>query len=464
MAARPLVARQPNERLQALIQEAGCSNAGLARRVNMVGAERGLDLRYDKTSVARWLRGQQPRGRAPGIIAEALGRKLGRTVTIDEIGMANGKNLASGVGLQFSPTVLGAIEQVCELWRSDVGRRDFLSGSTVAASALVEPSRDWLITAADTQVARAAGSRVGVSDVEAVRAMTHALVELDHRFGSGHVRPVVVHYLNSVVSGLLSGSYREAVGRDLFAAVARLTELAGYMAVDTGQPGLAQRYYIQALRLAQAAGDRGYGGYVLAASMSHLAAQLGNPREIAQLARAAQEGARGRVTPRVEAMFFAAEARGHALLGDARTCQTVAGRALTALDAATPSSAEETGDDPVWIRHFDHAYLADELAHCHRDLGQAEAAARTAEESLEGHPESRARRRAIGLILLATAQVQQREVELACHTGTLAVELLTTVRSSRGAEYLEDFQARLEPYREEPAVREFGARLETQAA
>ncbi|MFB7175703.1 transcriptional regulator, partial [Streptomyces sp. NPDC056254] len=152
MAARPLVARQPNERLQALIQEAGCSNAGLARRVNMCGAEHGLDLRYDKTSVARWLRGQQPRGRAPGIIAEALGRKLGRTVTIDEIGMANGKNLASGVGLQFSPTVIGAIEQVCELWRSDVGRRDFLVGSSVAASALVEPSRDWLITGADTQV------------------------------------------------------------------------------------------------------------------------------------------------------------------------------------------------------------------------------------------------------------------------------------------------------------------------
>ncbi|MFF3978449.1 transcriptional regulator [Streptomyces sp. NPDC001828] len=460
MAARPLVARQPNERLQALIQEAGCSNAGLARRVNMVGAERGLDLRYDKTSVARWLRGQQPRGRAPGIIAEALGRKLGRTVTIDEIGMANGKNLASGVGLQFSPTVLGAIEQVCELWRSDVGRRDFLTGSTVAASALVEPSRDWLITGADAQVARNAGQRVGAADVEAVRAMTDALVRLDHQFGAGHVRPVVVHYLNSVVSGLLAGSYRESVGRQLFAAVARLTELAGYMAVDTGQPGLAQRYYIQALRLAQAADDRGYGGYVLAASMSHLAAQLGNPREIAQLARAAQEGSRGRVTPRAEAMFYAAEARGHALLGDARTCQAVAGRALTALESADPDS----GDDPSWIAHFDHAYLADELAHCHRDLGQSEAAARRAEESLSGHPETRARRRAIGLVLLATAQVQQREVEEACATGTRAVELLATLRSNRGADYLEDLQVRLEPYGDEPAVREFGERLEVQAA
>ncbi|MEV6795504.1 transcriptional regulator [Streptomyces sp. NPDC051320] len=462
MAVRPLVARQPNERLQALIQEAGCSNAGLARRVNMVGAERGVDLRYDKTSVARWLRGQQPRGRAPGIIAEALGRKLTRTVTIDEIGMADGKNLASGVGLQFSPTVLGAIEQVCELWRSDVGRRDFLSGSTVAASALVEPSRDWLITGTDPQVARATGARVGASDVAAVQATTAALTDLDHRFGSGHVRPIIVHYLNSVVSGLLAGSYRDAVGRELFAAVARLTELAGYMAVDTGQPGLAQRYYIQALRLAQAAGDRGYGGYVLAASMSHLAAELGNPREIAQLARAAQEGARGRVTPRAEAMFLAAEARGHALLGDARATEAAAGQALAAMDRA--DSATRSGDDPAWIAHFDGAYLADELAHCHRDLGQGAACARRAEESLSGLPETKTRRRGIALTLLATAQVQQREIEQACRTGTRAVELLGTVRSSRGAEYLEDLRLRLEPYGEEAPVRELGARMDLQAA
>ncbi|MDJ0385643.1 transcriptional regulator [Streptomyces sp. G-G2] len=460
MAARPLVARQPNERLQALIQEAGCSNAGLARRVNMCGAEHGLDLRYDKTSVARWLRGQQPRGRAPGIIAEALGRKLGRTVTIDEIGMANGKNLASGVGLQFSPTVIGAIEQVCELWRSDVGRRDFLSGSTVASSALVEPSRDWLITGADAQVARTGGSRVGMSDVEAVRATTDALTELDHRFGSGHVRPVVVHYLNSVVSGLIGGSYREPVGRALFAAVARLTELAGYMAVDTGQPGLAQRYYIQALRLAQAAGDRAYGGYVLAASMSHLAAELGNPREIAQLARAAQEGTRGQVTPRAEAMFYAAEARGHALLGDARATAVLSSRAVTALERAEP----ESGDDPVWIQHFNEAYLADELAHCHRDLGQADAAGRRAAEALRALPQTKARRRAIGMLLLATSQVQRREIEQGCHTAAQAVELLAGLRSNRGSAYLDDFRARLDPYREEAAVREFSARLETQVA
>ncbi len=194
--------------------------------------------------------------------------------------------------------------------------------------------------------------------------------------------------------------------------------------------------------------------------MSHLAAQLGNPREIAQLARAAQEGARGRATPRVEAMFRAAEARGHALMGDAGAAQEAAGRAIDAMEAADPAS----GDDPVWIAHFDEAYLADELAHCHRDLGQAEAAARCAREALAGHPESRVRRRAIGYVLLATAQVQQREVEQACTTGLKAVELLDGLRSHRGAEYLEDFQQRLEPYQEEPVVREFGARMALPAA
>jgi hypothetical protein len=133
----------------------------------------------------------------------------------------------------------------------------------------------------------------------------------------------------------------------------------------------------------------------------------------------------------------------------------------TASDAGSGSGS---GDDPVWIAHFDEAYLADELAHCHRDLGQAEAAERCAREALAGHPEGRVRRRAIGFVLLATAQVQKREVEQAVHTGMKAVELLGGLRSNRGAEYLEDFQQRLEPFGEEAVVREFGARLELRAA
>ncbi|MGK5533560.1 transcriptional regulator [Streptomyces sp. URMC 129] len=466
MTARPLIARQPNERLLTLIREAGCSNAGLARRVNMCAAERGFDFRYDKTSVARWIRGQQPRGRAPEVIAEALGRKLGRPVTVDEIGMGTTRQLTSSVGLHFAAGLAESLEQATELWRSDVARRETggegqngqnpyaPGGSSVAPAALVEPSRDWLITPADAEVARSSGPRVGSADVKAVLDTTTALITLDRRWGAGHVRPVVVHYLNSVVAGLLDGSYRESVGRELFFAAARLTELAGYMAVDSGLPGLAQRYYIQALRLAQASGDRGFGGYVLAAGMSHLAAELGNPREVIQLARAAQEGSRGRITPRAEALFLAAEARGYAQLGDQEGCRRAAAGALAALDRSDPDS----GDDPSWITHFDAAYLADELAHCHRDLGQGRAAQRRAAEALSGHPETRARRRVIGLLILATGQLQEGELDQACQTASEAGTLLDGLRSGRGTDYFEDFRSRLTPHRNEPTVRDFTAR------
>ncbi len=95
--------RGPNEKLGAVLALAGISNAGLARRVNDLGAQRGLTLRYDKTSVARWVsKGMVPQGAAPHLIAAAIGQKLGRPVPLHEIGLADA-DPAPEVGLAFSP-------------------------------------------------------------------------------------------------------------------------------------------------------------------------------------------------------------------------------------------------------------------------------------------------------------------------------------------------------------------------
>jgi hypothetical protein len=454
MAARRAAARPPNERLRALIEEAGCSNVGLARLVNRDGAERGLDLRYDKTSVTRWLRGQQPRGTAPLVIAAVLSRELGREVSVQDIGMARGRGPeVSETGLLFAPTPAEARERAIELWRGDAEGRTAQNGTRLSVAALLGPSRDWLIAARDPDPAHAGAPPVDAADVELVDAATRHIADLDHRFGGGHVRPLAVQYLAGTVTELLKGGYDGAVGRQLYAAAARLTELAGYTAYDCGRPGLAQRHYIQALRLSQAAHDRGYGGYVLAAGMSHLAAALGHPREVAQLARAAQEGARGRTGPELQACLHAAEARGHALLGDARACNQAAGRAVEAL--ARPGS----GEPPHWIAHFDRARLAGELAHCHLDLRQPGSAARRAEEALAGTPEHRPRRRAVNLLLLATAQVQTGEVERGCATARQAVALLFRLRSALATAHLNAFRARLRDFPGVPAVRDFEDRL-----
>ena len=67
---------QPNVLLDALLDEAGMSHAGLAAHVNQAGRARGLALRYEHTAVARWLKGQRPRGQVPDLICEVLGGRL----------------------------------------------------------------------------------------------------------------------------------------------------------------------------------------------------------------------------------------------------------------------------------------------------------------------------------------------------------------------------------------------------
>jgi hypothetical protein len=91
---------EPNDALASLIREAdsraGCSWAGLARRVNDLGAQQGLALRYDYTAVHRWVkRGETPRAPVPGLVAQALSEKLGRPVNAAEFGMSDDVSLAS---------------------------------------------------------------------------------------------------------------------------------------------------------------------------------------------------------------------------------------------------------------------------------------------------------------------------------------------------------------------------------
>ena len=73
-------------------------------------------------------------------------------------------------------------------------------------------------------------------------------------------------------------------------SVAEATLLAAWMSYDSApRSALAQRYFIQALALAQAGGDRLLGASILDA-MSHQATYTGRFGEAASLARAARTG------------------------------------------------------------------------------------------------------------------------------------------------------------------------------
>ncbi|MFF9203055.1 regulator [Streptomyces sp. NPDC014986] len=488
MTERP-AQRTPNRQLAALIAEAGFSNAGLARRVDQLGLEHGLDLRYDKTSVTRWLRGQQPRGTTPALIAEVFTRRLGRRLTAQDLGLDACAPVYAG--LEFAASPEEAVDIVSGLWRKDSGSHAELRKIAFTSAGLVVPSRDWLIGRADEKVARAEppprvpaqsrpaprlpgpaelaarrrgaaergpGHRVTGGDVAALRSVGELFRTLDDAYGGGHARQALVRYLEHECEPMLRGTYGEQTGRRLFAAAAELTRLAGWTSYDIAAHGLAQRYFVQALRLAQAAGDRPYGAYVLV-TMSRQAVYLGHGREAVQLARVAQQGAGGSAPPAVQALLHAAEARGHAVLGEVRACTAALVRAERALESARPPGDEV----PPWARFFDEAQLADEFGHCHRDLQQFRAAAQHAERSLQLRAPGYARSRLFCRVVLATARLGLGELDQACQLAAEAAAQAAEMRSVRAVEYVRDFERRLEPYRDAAPVRTYRDKVATYA-
>ncbi|MFE3830501.1 regulator [Streptomyces sp. NPDC059092] len=559
MSERP-PQRTPNRQLAALIAEAGFSHAGLARRVDQLGLEHGLDLRYDKTSVTRWLRGQQPRGTTPALIAEVFTRRLGRRLSAQDLGLDACAPVYAG--LEFASTPEEAVDIVGGLWRKDSGSHNELRKIAFTPAGLVVPSRDWLIGRADERVAhpglaaagpggpagsgpalpagpvpsagpgglagtagsvtsvgaapgrasglvpqrpgrgpgstrvpaqaqahapgrpsspapgsapspvpaarfsppvpssvprprteRAVGQRVTAGDIEALRSVGDLFRTLDHAYGGGHARQALVRYLEHEAEPMLRGLYGETTGRRLFAAAADLTRLAGWTSYDIAAHGLAQRYFVQALRLSQAAGDRVYGSYVLI-TMSRQAVYLGHGREAVQLARVAQQGVGGSAPPVVQALLHSAEARGHGVLAEARACAASLLRAERALDAARPG--DET---PSWARFFDEAQFADELAHCHRDLQQYRVSVQHAERSLQLRAPEYARSRLFCRVVLACGRLGLGELDQACLLGVEAAQQASEMRSARAAEYVRDFERRLEPYRDAAAVRNYRDRV-----
>lgn len=439
--------REPNRLLQQLIAAAGFSHKGLARRLNELGAARGTPgLKYDHSSVLRWIGGQRPRDPVPSLLAEIFALRLGRPVSAEDLGMP-AITTPLDLGQEFTHTWQEGVATVTALWRADVERRRFLLDSTFAIGAGSVGAVRWLTSPGEPKPTGGGGRRVGRADIAAIHEVTRSFGELDNRFGSGRVRSSVVKYLDTAVSPLLNdGSYGEAAGRQLAAAAAELTRLAGWMAYDLEQHGLAQRYLIQALRLARGAGDHALGGEILA-GMAHQAIYMGQPSHALDLARAAQMSARRAGVQTLLASGHVLEAHAHAGLGDTRAC----GHSLN--EAEHAFTIRRPDEEPDWLGYFDEAYLAAKFAHCFRDLGEGERAVRMARRSLD-MDDRYVRGRMFNLSLLSAGLLQCGELEEACTAAADALTLGAELQSARSRTYAADLRRRLEPHRNERIVLE----------
>ena len=437
--------REPNQRLAALIAEAGFSSKGLARRVVDRGCSRGYrNLRYNHSSVERWLRGEQPRPPTPELLGEVFSAVLGRPVSLAMLGMAQ-ERTPDSAALHIQPTPADAARIVRGLTEGDLKRRRVLVMSGFDLAAYSSAALRWLLAPRTALTASGGSRRIGMAEVQEIREATSAFRVLDNRLGGGRIRPTVVEYLHTDIAPLLRQSRcAEDVRRHLFSAAAELTQLAGWQAYDLEMQGLAQRYLVQALTMSRFAGDEGLGGEILAA-MSHQAAYVVQPEHAIDLALAAQMAGRHAGLSTLEAESIVMEAHGHALRKDPASCS----RALR--HAETVFSQAAGHDLPAWLSYFDEAYFAAKIAHCFHALGQGRQTEKFALRSLDMNPRY-IRGKAFNTALLSFGYALQGQLDQACAHGREAIDLTGTLDSARATTYIRRLLAELAPHRHEEQV------------
>jgi transcriptional regulator with XRE-family HTH domain len=360
--------------------------------------------------------------------------------------------LVPDAGLEFPGTPRQAAENVAMLLRGDLAGQQPLERDPVIPVAWNDASLRWLVGPASdpgVDTGSPGGVRVGMSDVERFRATVEMFARLDDRFGGGHARQSLIQYLSTDGDRLLRGRCPDTVRTPLFSAVAEATLLAAWMSYDSAPlSGLGQRYFIQALGLAQAAGDRLLGAGILDA-MSHQATYTGRFQEAANLARAARTGTIGMATASLTAHFHTMEARAFARLGDARACDRALAEAVSQFERRRPE------DDPEWFQYFDEAELSAELGHCLRDLNRASDAALHAKRGATAGSASFGRSDFFATMVLADAYLAGGEPEQACDTALGALAAAEQIRSGRCVSYLREFREQLARIGDTGPVRDF---------
>jgi transcriptional regulator with XRE-family HTH domain len=354
--------------------------------------------------------------------------------------------------LEYPDTVVQAAGNVSALWLADLAAPGAAGRGPVVPAAWGTAAARWLAGPAGGPGAgeAAGGVRVGIADVERFRATIEVFRQLDDRFGGGHARAALVQYLRGDGERLLRGRYPDAVGGVLLSAVAEAVLLAAWMTYDSmPYSPQAQRYFIQALGLAQASGDRLLGAAILDA-MSHQATYTGRFTEAAGLAQAARAGTSRIATASLTAHFHTMEARALARVGDVKGGNRALALAVTQYERRRP------GDDPAWFQYFDEAELSAEFGHCLRDLGRAKDAARYAGRSVQVAVDGAfARSDFFAAMVLADSYLAAGEAEQACRTALAALAAGEQLRSGRSVYYLREFREHLLPAADTAAVRDF---------
>ncbi|GHJ27772.1 tetratricopeptide repeat protein [Streptomyces hygroscopicus] len=432
--------REPNEGLERLFRETGWTLRQLVQEVNRIGTERGTPQKYREPSAHQWLKGHMPKEAARPLILEALARKLGRPITHAEAGFPLPAN--------ESNARLSTVEALIDLGRQDMdpSRRSVL-GVSLFSVALTVPNWPDVVGRMEA-IQTGQMQRIGMPDVHTIVAMTERISELDDQFGGRHARPMAAAFLVNTVAPYLRADATEEVRKAMMSAASDLCYLTGYMAVDEGVHGLAQKYYLKALELAGASEDHLTYCTTLR-GMSVQAVDLGHGKTAMRLANAAA-AASPKAGPRMRAFLAGQQAHASAQIGEKTRALMYLREAEIAMDKAESQQKAFGSYDPAALNYH--------TSQVRYELGDVAGAVEAMKQSdrlrYDVYRRTRVKERAI----LAERQIAVGHVEAACATWHSALDDYPLVQSGRADQRMQTMLQLIKPHLKNHAARDLNDR------
>ncbi|WP_432055628.1 DNA-binding protein NsdB [Streptomyces sp. bgisy022] len=477
---------QPNTRLSDLFGLAGWSKGELARLVNRQAAAMGHpQLATDTSRVRRWIdMGEIPRDPVPRVLAALFTERLGRVVTIEDLGLVRhgraGKRSRGG-SAEHPDDVPWAPERTAAVLTEFTGmdlmlnRRGLVgAGAALAAgSALSSAMHDWLHSD-PALVADAPGSRplhadpagfdryeaapIGSQEIEELERSVEVFRAWDAARGGGLQRKAVVGQLNEV-GGMLSYHHPPHLQRRLWGVAANLAVLAGWMSHDVGLEPTAQKYFVIAAHAAREGGDRPRAGEALSRAARQMV-HLGRPDDAMDLMKLAQSGSGEEVLPRTRAMFHTVEAWAQASMGKGQAMRRTLGRAEDLF-------VSDKGDvpPPSWMQLFNEADLYGMQALAYRTLAEFEPQAAThaqhyADKALALRVDAQQRSKIFDFLSMASACFIADDPEQADRFARLALVSMGQNSSHRTWDRLREMYRLTAAYSGYPRIEELREEIE----
>ena len=457
---------QPNEILSRYLLLAGWNPKVFARKINKLCGYPAVA----ETAPYYWRDdGGIPQPPVPQMAAHVLSQRLGRTITVSELwkgrGVGSGLWVSADEGMS-TPWMIEETERLAEEWLLGglMDRRTFLAVSGPALTSL-----GWKYLGLETSrlAAAVSGDRVGDLLVEQVEESIPGLQRLDDAFGGGgHLDYVGAQF--RTVGMLLRNVVNDQLRRRLLIAFTDLGQLAGWMALDAGKPGLCQRYLFTALRSAHDCGYDAMAAHILA-DLAYQAASQGEGADAVELGEAALQASSG-TTASVQAAVMSRLSYAYAVAGRHQDFQRTRQEALGAL------ADRDRLQEPAWLYYLTPGHLNSQAGYAlihagrlrylddkrrgRRLIADGEALLRT---GVYDRPISDPlpRRALYEGAWLALGCTTHGRLEEACDLGRTAVQRLGRVRSARSADLLQALAEDMRRRQRNEYVRDFLPDLES---